>query len=124
MHLGRRPVRKAAHMVWVAGCLALAGFAGDVALGPAHAQEALRAALQRSEQAKAEQRAELHATLRRHAEVFEAQSALVKTAAKLIGPSVVHIEADVPARMMRAYGRSRQIEEAGSGVIIQLEGKY
>jgi len=124
MFPSRSPVGKAGRAFLVAGCLALAGLSGDVALGPAHAQEALHAALQRAEHARAEQRAELHATLRRHAEVLEAQSALVKTAAKLIGPSVVHIEADVPARMMRAYGRSRQVEEAGSGVIIQLDDKH
>ena len=44
----------------------------------------------------AEERAELRRELERHAEVLEAQSAVLKIVAKLVGPAVVHIEADLP----------------------------
>lgn len=71
-----------------------------------------------------EQRAELRSTLRRHAQVLEAQAAVVKAVAKLVGPTVVHIEADVPPRALGLYGRRRQIEEAGSGVIIRWGEKH
>ena len=71
-----------------------------------------------------QQRAELWRVLREHAQVLEAQAAVVKTVAKLIGPTVVHIEADVPPRAVGLYGRRREVEEAGSGVIVLLEGKY
>jgi serine protease Do len=74
--------------------------------------------------ATAQQRAELLRTLQTHAQVLEAQATVVKTVAKLIGPSVVHVEADVPSRAVELYGRGRQIEEAGSGVIIRLHDRY
>ena len=40
------------------------------------------------------------------------------------GPPVVHIEADIPADANSAYSRGRHVEEAGSGVIIELKDKY
>ncbi len=67
-----------------------------------------------------QQRAELYRILQRNAEVLEAQATVVKTVAKLIGPTVVHIEADVESRI-RPY---RQLEENGSGVIVRLGEKY
>ena len=39
---------------------------------------------------------------------------MFKTVAKLIGPTVVHIEADVPEPASQ-IARDRQVEEAGSG---------
>ena len=74
--------------------------------------------------ARPEQRAELQRELERHAQVLEAQSTVVKIVAKLVGPAVVHIEADVPPDASPHYGRGRHVEEAGSGVIIELKGKY
>ena len=56
--------------------------------------------------------------------MLEAQSTVVKTVAKLVGPSVVHIEADVPADAEPQYGHDRHVEEAGSGVIIQRKGRF
>jgi len=88
------------------------------------AQDATQAALERSGPVTPEQRAELYRQLERHARVLQAQSAVVKTVAKLIGPTVVYIEADVKAPSSRHYGRSQHIEEAGSGVIIQFGGKH
>ena len=62
-------------------------------------------------------------TLEKNLPVLEAQSAVVKTVAKLVGPTVVHIEADSPLAAASQYGRGQQIEEAGSGVIIAVEGQ-
>lgn len=70
------------------------------------------------------ERAELRSQLREHAKILEAQSAVVKIVAKLVGPSVVHVEADIPPSFGMRYGRTQVIEEAGSGVIIELKEKY
>ena len=70
-----------------------------------------------------EQRAALREQLREHAKVLESQSAALKIVAKLVGPSVVHIEADIPPSYGMRYGRTQVIEEAGSGVIVELRGK-
>ncbi len=70
-----------------------------------------------------EERAALQRILEQNAPVLEAQSAVVKAVAKLLDPSVVHIEADVPRRGMMS-GKERQSEESGSGVIIQRGGHY
>ena len=43
-----------------------------------------------------EKRAELQRLLDKHGPVLEAQATVLKTVAKLIGPTVVHVEADVP----------------------------
>jgi serine protease Do len=89
----------------------------------AQAQPALPAALERSGPISAEKRAELQRTLERHAQVLESQAVVLKTVAKLVGPTVVFIEADVP-NDPTIYGGKRQVEEAGSGVIIQWKGKH
>ena len=70
------------------------------------------------------ERAELRSQLREHAKILEAQSAVVKIVAKLVGPSVVHVEADIPPSYGMRYGRAQVIEEAGSGVIVKLKDKY
>ncbi len=87
------------------------------------AQTAIQAGLERLGPVSTEKREELYRQLRSQAEVLEAQSAVVKTVAKLIGPTVVHIEAEVPGRTALQFGRSHQVEEAGSGVAIQFKGK-
>ncbi len=94
----------------------------------AWAQKAIEAAIQRPGALSPEKRAELYRQLRTQAEYFEKQSALVKTAAKLVGPTVVHIEADVTRRPALQVGPgrpgpSRQVEENGSGVVIEWGGK-
>ncbi|MEN6498635.1 MAG: trypsin-like peptidase domain-containing protein [Thermoguttaceae bacterium] len=91
---------------------------------PATAQTAaIQAAMERLGPVSPEKREELYRQLRTQAEVLETQSAVVKTVAKLIGPTVVHIEAEVAGRTALQFGHTRQVEEAGSGVIIQLKGK-
>ncbi len=88
----------------------------------ANAQTAIEVAIKREADARQEERLELEQVLRRHARVLEAQAAVLKAVAKLVGPSVVHIEADVISRS--SSSRGRHLEEAGSGVIIRRGGKY
>ncbi|MEN6406405.1 MAG: trypsin-like peptidase domain-containing protein [Thermoguttaceae bacterium] len=83
----------------------------------------LPAALLRPESSRPEQRAELQRELDRNAKLLEAQSAVVRTVAKLVGPAVVHIEADIPSDSEAAFNR-RRLEEAGSGVIIQWKENF
>jgi serine protease Do len=104
------------------GLLVLAGLP-QAALW-AQTQPVRPAALQRPEADQPEQRAGLEKELARQATVLEAQSAVVKIVAKLIGPTVVHIEADIPPEISPTYARTRRVEEAGSGVIIQLRDAY
>ncbi len=68
-------------------------------------------------------RAQLQRTLEQNLAVLEAQATVVKTVAKLIGPTVVHIEADVPMRTLE-HNLDRHVEESGSGVIIERKGRY
>ncbi len=70
-----------------------------------------------------EARAQLRRTLEQNAPLLEAQATVLKTVAKLIGPSVVYIEADVPQQTLQ-HNRDRHIEEAGSGVIIQRKDHF
>lgn len=88
------------------------------------AQSTIPASIERAKVLSPERRAELFAELRRHAQVLEAQSAVLKTVAKLVGPSVVHIEADTAERSGLQVGRPRVIEENASGVIIQIGDKH
>jgi len=104
--------------------------AGAVVWQPraAWAQKAIEAAIQRPGVVSPEKRAELYRQLQSQAEFFEKQSALVKTAAKLVGPTVVHVEADVTRRPALQVGPGRpgpgrQVEENGSGVVIEWGGK-
>lgn len=62
--------------------------------------------------------------LRKQAEVVEAQNTIVKTVAKLIGPTVVHVAADTIRPPTIQSGRGTQVEESGSGVVIELNGKF
>ncbi|MCC6124529.1 MAG: trypsin-like peptidase domain-containing protein [Pirellulales bacterium] len=90
--------------------------------GTLMAQTALPASLEQGETLSPSQRAELQAELRRHATVVEAQTAVLKTVSKLIGPTVVFIEAQRENRTEN--GRTQRIDELGSGVIIQLKDRY
>ena len=67
-----------------------------------------------------ERRNELRRILRKNAQALEAQATVIKTVAKLVGPAVVHIKADVDTRP-RSY---RQLEENGSGVIVRMGEKH
>jgi serine protease Do len=85
---------------------------------------ALPAAIERPQEAESQQRAALRRQLDQQAQVLDAQSTVLKIVAKLVGPAVVHVEADIPLESTPAYARGRQLEEAGSGVIIELKGVH
>jgi serine protease Do len=89
----------------------------------AEAQPATSATLDRGAGVSAEKRAELQRTLEEHGRVLESQAIVIKTVAKLVGPTVVHIEADVPQPATLQFAQGRHDEEAGSGVIIDWKGK-
>ena len=89
--------------------------------GDCLAQSVTPAALGRAGILPPEKREELYRQLRSEAEILKTQTNVVKTVAKLVGPTVVHIEADVAPRVAPQFGSSRQrIEEAGSGVIVEV----
>jgi len=90
--------------------------------GHAMAQDATTVAVRRRGPVTPEQRARLYQTLEDHARFLEAQAAVVKTVAKLIGPTVVYIESEVATPAGR--NSTRHVEEAGSGVIIEQDGKH
>jgi serine protease Do len=72
-----------------------------------------------------EERAELYRVLEQNATVLEAQSAVVKAVARLVGPAVVHIEADYgPRPSLQLGSQKQQAEEAGSGVIVEYRGNF
>jgi serine protease Do len=88
------------------------------------AQTAREVVLERQAPNSEAERAELYRELRTQAEFFERQSAVLKTAAKLIGPTVVHIEADVVRRPNLQVGPGKVMEENGSGVIVAVNQKH
>lgn len=53
---------------------------------------------------------------------LEKHSNILKTVVKLVSPTVVHIEAQ-RTEGSRSYGRSRTIEESGSGMVVEIGGK-
>jgi serine protease Do len=101
--------------------LILLGATCKVVLG---AQAAVEAGPGRLEPVSPDKRAELYRQLRSQAKILEAQSAVVKTVVKLIGPAVVHIEAETTSRAALQHGGGRHVEEAGSGVIIQWKDQH
>jgi serine protease Do len=111
--------------------LLLAGLLG-AALAPLRgsAQSAVRgdsppvlpAALEQAGKLTPEKRAELQQELQRHAQLLEAQSAVIKTVAKLVGPAVVFIETDHAPDAVRAA--DPRLEEAGSGVLIRWKDRF
>ncbi len=109
------------HQVGLALLLAVLLGAGS---RPAVAQNAIQAALERQGPTSPNTRAQLYRELRNQADFLEKTSSVVKTVAKLIGPTVVHVRAEMPQRAtMQRVGGQQQVEEDGSGVIIEYRGK-
>jgi serine protease Do len=101
--------------------VALAGiFCFLIFPGGLFAQKTLPASLENSKTLTPERQAELRRELERHISVLEAQSAVLRTVAKLVGPAVVFIEADRGTDPTRKH----TIQEDGSGVIIKWKDKY
>lgn len=69
-----------------------------------------------------EARTQQFESLRREVDQYERQANILKTVIKLVSPSVVHIDAERP----ETPGRPRRgtVEEAGSGVIIEMGSKH
>jgi serine protease Do len=70
-----------------------------------------------------QRRGELYRQLRQRAELLEAQTAVVKLAAKLAGPTVVHIDARDSQDVRLQVGALQRFGEAGAGVIVRWKGK-
>lgn len=77
-----------------------------------------------SETPSAEARERLYAELARDVEWLERQGNVLKRVVKLVKPNVVHIEAKKTEADTFRPGRHSSVEEAGSGVIIELARKY
>ena len=70
----------------------------------------------------AEQRDALYANLKREVAEFERQHNILKTVVKLVSPTVVHIEAEV-RETGKQFGK-RTVQEAGSGVVVELKKQF
>lgn len=68
-------------------------------------------------------RAALQQQLADAVKVLQAQANATRLIAKLVGPAVVHIEAEVLGRRALQHGAARPVEEAGSGILVKLAGK-
>jgi serine protease Do len=97
---------------------------GSLGPRPAAAQTAILAASESKGMLSEKRQAQLYEQLERETEFFQKQAAVVRTVAKLLGPSVVHVEADVTERRTLQHGHGGQVEEAGSGVIVGHNGKH
>jgi serine protease Do len=69
------------------------------------------------------QREALYDRLEREAAEFDRHLAIVKTVVKLVSPTVVHITAEKVERSAARRQRDK-IEEAGSGVVVELRGGF
>lgn len=90
---------------------------------PLAAQSAIQTALERRGPTSPDARAQLYRDLRSQSEFLEKTSSVVKTVAKLVGPTVVHIRAEMPPRSGVQQVARQQVEEDGSGVIIEYRDK-
>jgi len=89
----------------------------DDAIPEAQAADVLPSAIQRRRLVTPQEREQLQRTLDRNAPVVEALAETVKAVARLTMPAVVHIETDVTSHYSH-------VEEAGSGVIINVNGTF
>lgn len=101
-------------VVVLLACLGLA-----LAVAPAHSQVTGVSALNASS-ATASDRDREYAALSRDVEALDREFGLIKRVVKLVTPAVVHIEASLLPR----YRGMLDVEEAGSGVIVEFDGKY
>ncbi|GAB4127319.1 S1C family serine protease [Thermopirellula anaerolimosa] len=104
-------------------CLVLVFNGPGVWAQSASGRAAVPAALEKYGPLSEETRAELVRELSEKAAVLEAQSAVVRLVAKIVGPAVVHIEAQVPGRRALQSGAAGPVEEAGSGILVKLSDR-
>ncbi|WP_145053480.1 S1C family serine protease [Lignipirellula cremea] len=69
-----------------------------------------------------QQRARLQAEVEAEYEAWAQQANLLKKVVRLVRPNVAHIEAEKVEKT--AVGGSKTVEEAGSGVILEVAGKF
>jgi serine protease Do len=86
------------------------------------AQHTLPASLEHAKTLSPEKQAELRQELQRYIPALDAQSAVLKTVAKLDGPTVVFIESQHGPNSPNT--RQPRIQEDGSGVIINWKDKF
>lgn len=67
-------------------------------------------------------REQLYEQLRQEVAEFERHGNIVKLVVRLVGPTVVHIETEKIEG--RRNGARQMVEEAGSGVIVEIKNKY
>ncbi len=107
------------HVIPRLSVLLLVALATVVASPRAHAQLAGASALNAST-VTASDRDREYAALARDVDALEREFSLIKRVVKLVTPAVVHIEA---SQVPQTRGRL-DIEEAGSGVIVEFDGKH
>ncbi len=105
------------------GALALIGVASNSA--EAQVATPTKAVMTHSveDELSPQQREHLYASLAKEVAELEKQQSIIKTAARLVSPTVVHIESESHDSGGRAYGR-RTVQETGSGVIVEIGGTY
>ncbi len=101
-----------------AAIVAVAALFSTVGLSAARAQDV---AVNLGDELSNEQREALFAQLQSQSGEFQRHHALIKTLTRAVSPSVVHIDAKT---VSEGKGRSRTVEEAGSGVLIKHNGAY
>lgn len=87
----------------------------------AHAQNVIESGF--ATELNAREREEAYARLSQEVDLLERQRSILKTVVKLVSPTVVHIEAE-KRDAGKGYSRNRLVEEAGSGVIIELKSGF
>lgn len=102
-----------------ATCLLLV-FALLAAAAPNALAQATAEATLTASSATASDREREYAALARDVEALEREFGLIKRVVKLVTPAVVHIEASLLPR----YRGMMDVEEAGSGVIVEFGGKH
>lgn len=91
----------------------------DTLPAPAHAQSPVY-----EEEPNEAERARLYDALHQDVAALEAQGNVLKKVVKLVKPTVIHIEAKKRSTSTRRPGRVESVDEAGSGVCIQYNGKF
>jgi serine protease Do len=107
---------------WLAG-LGLLLLVGNAGASVARAQTIRESAF--TTEMSTDDREKLFAALGREVDELERHRNILKTVVKLVSPTVVHIEAEKRDTVAKGYGRgTRLVEEAGSGVIIELKSNF
>jgi S1-C subfamily serine protease len=101
----------------VSAAVALIAFAGIVASARAQITEATPVA---ASSASASERDREFAALSRDVDALDREFSLIKRVVKLVTPTVVHIEASLLAK----FRGMLDVEEAGSGVIVDFNGNF